>query len=125
MIFGIGTDIIEVDRVGKQVADCTGFREQIFTEREIKYCESKRSKAQNYAARFAAKEALFKALGTGWRGGLAWSEIEILNNRLGKPEVFVHGKIKRFIEKKKITRIHVSLSHINNLANAFVIIEKT
>lgn len=124
MIFGIGIDIIEVDRVGKQVSDSKGFREQIFTEREIKYCEGKRSKAQNYAVRFAAKEAFFKALGTGWRGGMAWSEVEILNNRLGKPEIVVHGKIRKFIEKKKISGIHVSLSHINNLANAFVIIEK-
>lgn len=124
MIFGIGIDIIEVDRVGRQVSDSKGFREQIFTEREINYCESKKGKAQNYAVRFAAKEAFFKAIGTGWRGGMAWNEIEVVNNRLGKPEIIVHGKIKKFIEKKKITGIHVSLSHINNYANAFVIIEK-
>jgi holo-[acyl-carrier protein] synthase len=124
LIFGTGIDIIEVDRVSKQVSDSKGFREQIFTEREIKYCESKRSKAQNYAVRFAAKEAFFKALGTGWRGGMAWNEVEVLNNRLGKPEIVVHGKIKKYLEKKKITGIHVSLSHINNFANAFVIIEK-
>jgi holo-[acyl-carrier protein] synthase len=124
LIFGTGIDIIEVDRVGKQVAENKGFREQIFTAREIKYCEARRSKAQNYAVRFAAKEAFFKALGTGWRCGLAWNEVEVINNRLGKPEMIVHGKVKKYTGKKKISGIHVSLSHINNFANAFVIIEK-
>jgi holo-[acyl-carrier protein] synthase len=125
LILGTGIDIIEVDRVGKQVEKNNGFREQIFTDRETAYCEARRSKAQNYAVRFAAKEAFFKAIGTGWRGGLAWKEVEVLNNRLGKPEIVIHGKVKKFLEKRNITGIHVSLSHISNLATAIVIIEKT
>ena len=124
MIFGTGIDIIEVERIENQISKSNGFKEKIFTEREIDYCESKKNKAQNYAVRFSAKEAFFKAIGTGWRGGLAFNEIEILNNKLGKPEIFLHGNTKKFIEKKKIKSIHVSLSHIKSFANAVVIIEK-
>lgn len=123
MIFGTGIDIIEVDRVEKQIAN-NGFREKIFTEREIEYCESKKNNAQHYAARFAAKEAFFKAIGTGWRNGMAFNEIEILNNELGKPEVILHGKTKEFSEKQLINNIHVSLSHIKNFVNAIIVLEK-
>ncbi|MFA4851274.1 MAG: holo-ACP synthase [Bacteroidales bacterium] len=124
MIFGTGIDIIEVDRVEKQIAKSSGFREKIFTEREVEYCESKKNKAQHYAVRFAAKEAFFKAIGTGWRNGMAFNEIEILNNELGKPEVILHGKTKEFTEKQLINNIHVSLSHIKNVVNAIIILEK-
>jgi len=123
LIFGTGIDIIEVDRVEKQIAN-NGFREKIFTEREIEYCESKKNNAQHYAARFAAKEAFFKAIGTGWRNGMAFNEIEILNNELGKPEVILHGKTKEFSEKQLINNIHVSLSHIKNFVNAIIVLEK-
>ena len=124
MIFGTGIDIIEVERVEKQISKNNGFREKIFTEKEIKYCESKKNNSQHYAARFAAKEAFFKAIGTGWRGGMAFNEIEILNNELGKPEVILHGKTKEFCEKQVINNIHVSLSHIKNFVNAIIIVEK-
>lgn len=124
MIFGIGTDIIEVERVGKQISKVNGFKEKIFTPNEIKYCESRKNKAQNYAARFAAKEAFFKAIGTGWRGGLAFNEIEVVNNELGKPEINLYGETKKLIEKDRIENIYVSLSHVKNLASAIVILEK-
>jgi holo-[acyl-carrier protein] synthase len=124
LIFGTGIDIIEVERIENQISKSTGFKEKIFTVQEIEYCESKKYKAQNYAVRFAAKEAFLKAIGIGWRGALAFNEIEILNNRLGKPEVFLYGNTKKFIEKKKITGVHVSLSHIKSYASAVVIIEK-
>ena len=124
MIFGTGIDIIEVDRVAKQIAENNGFKEKIFTEKEIEYCESKKNKAQHYAARFAAKEAFFKAIGTGWRNGMAFNEIEILNNELGKPEVVLHGKTKEFSKKQLINNIHVSLSHIEKFVNAIIILEK-
>ena len=124
MIFGIGTDIIEVERVEKQISKDNGFKEKVFTAKEIEYCESKKGKAQNYAARFSAKESFFKAIGTGWRGGLAFTEIEILNDELGKPSIIPHGEVKKFIEENKITNINVSLTHIKEIANAIVIIEK-
>ncbi|MFA6925031.1 MAG: holo-ACP synthase [Bacteroidales bacterium] len=124
MILGTGIDIIEVERVENQISNSKGFKETIFTKREIKYCESKKNKAQHYAARFAAKEAFFKAIGTGWRDGMSFVEIEILNNELGKPEVILHGKTKEFSKKQLINNIHVSLSHIKNLVTAIITLEK-
>lgn len=75
--------------------------------------------------RFAAKEAFFKAMGTGWRGGYRFDEIEIINDELGRPKAAVHGKVKDFCHKNRITRIHVSLSHTIDLAKAVVLLEKS
>ncbi len=124
MIFGIGTDIIEVARIEKQVSKDNSFRDRIFTPREIEYCEKRRSKAMNYAARFAAKEAFFKAIGTGWRGGLAFQDVEIVNDELGRPSIVLYGKAKAFAEENGLTNIIVSLSHVKDMANAIVVIEK-
>ena len=123
MIFGIGIDIIEVPRIQKQLTQSERFKERIFTKLEISYCESKRNKAQNYAARFAAKESFFKALGTGWRGGLGFTQVEIINDRLGKPQIRLYGKAKQLIEKRGITKIHVSLTHLKDTASSIVILE--
>lgn len=125
MIYGIGIDIIEVSRVEKQVARSDErFARRIFTQREIAYCEKKRFKAQNYAARFAAKEAFLKALGTGLSAGLTWKEVEVMNDEKGKPCIEVSGKVKEFIERTGITGIQVSLAHLKDTAVAVVIIEK-
>ena len=123
MIYGIGTDIIEVNRIKKNIEKVSGLKTKLFTQKEIEYCESKRHSAEHFAARFASKEAFFKALGTGWRLGFAFTEIEILNNELGKPEITVSGKIKQFITENKITNIHISISHLKEIANAVVILE--
>ncbi len=124
MIFGLGIDIIEVDRIKRQISKGDRFKERIYTSREIAYCEKKKNKSQNYAVRFAAKEAFFKAMGMGWRGGLTFKDVEIINDKLGKPEIIVHGKAKQIIAKEGIKHIHVSLSHIKNLATSIVTIEK-
>lgn len=123
MIFGIGTDIIEVSRVAGQVSGSGGFKERYFSAGEMAYCEAKRGKARNYAARFAAKEAFFKALGTGYRGGLSFREVEVVNDRLGKPEIVLRGKAKEFCRRRKIRKIHVSLTHIKDYSSAVVIME--
>jgi holo-[acyl-carrier protein] synthase len=125
LIFGIGIDIIEVARIQKQIdSESNSFLKKIFTDKEIEYCESKiKNKAQNFAARFAAKEAFFKALGTGWRDGLSWKDVEIENDELGKPNILLIGKSKIFIQENNISKIHVSLSHINEIAVAVVILE--
>jgi holo-[acyl-carrier protein] synthase len=123
MIFGIGTDIIEVKRVGEMVARGRQYLETIFTEKEMDYCEAKARKSEHYAARYAAKEAILKALGTGWRGGLAYSDIEITNEESGKPQVFVRGKVKIFFDSQKIRRTSISLSHTKEIAIAFIILE--
>jgi len=112
MIYGIGTDLIEVERIAKQVSGNTRFKEKIFSAREIDYCESfKVNKAQHYAARYAAKEAFFKAIGTGYRGGL-------------KPELILSGKAREFADRHAFGTIHISLSHLKSMACAVVIIEK-
>jgi holo-[acyl-carrier protein] synthase len=123
MIYGIGTDVIEVSRIKKQVESDTGFKEKIFSKKEIEYCDPRRNKEQNYAARYAAKEAFFKALGTGWRFGVEFKEIEVLNDELGKPEIFLSGKAKAFFAEKGLKKIHTTMSHIKETATAFVIIE--
>jgi holo-[acyl-carrier protein] synthase len=123
LIFGIGIDIVEIERVEKQVKKDNGFKEKIFTAREIEYCNSKKFFGQNYAARFAGKEAFLKAIGTGLRDGLAFNEIEIINDDLGKPHVYLHGNTKKLSTEKKIVNIHISLSHEKNIATAKVILE--
>ncbi len=125
MIYGIGTDLIEVDRIEKQVSGDTRFREKIFSESEIKYCESFNvNQAQHYAARYAAKEAFFKAIGTGYRDGLAFHEISIENDDQGKPQIILSGKVLEFAKDKQLTNLHVSMSHLREYASAIVIIEK-
>ena len=121
MILGIGTDIIEVDRV-KSAIEKPGFKTKVFTPREIAYCDTSAS-AEHYAARGAAKEAFFKALGTGWRGEMEITEVEIINNELGKPEIFLSGKVLAAFNAMGGKKVHVSLSHIKATAIAYVIIE--
>jgi len=123
LIYGVGTDIIETDRVKSQLEKVSGLKEQLFTNLEIEYCESKKRHEQHFAARFAAKEAFFKAIGTGWRYGLAYKEVEVLNNKEGKPSLKLHGKSREFADKENIKTIHISISHIKEIANAIVILE--
>jgi holo-[acyl-carrier protein] synthase len=124
LIFGVGTDIIEVPRVARQLAQSEGLKEQLFTAREIAYCESKGNSSQHYAARFAAKEAFLKAMGTGWSGGYRFCEIEIVNDELGKPEIFLHGEVKKFCAVNQISGLHVSLSHTRDFATAVVSLDR-
>jgi holo-[acyl-carrier protein] synthase len=124
MIIGIGTDIIEVDRIRKHIEAGFGFREKVFTAKEIIYCEGKTNKAQNYAARFSAKEAFLKAVGTGLRQGLSFTDIEVVNDELGKPEMILHGQARELIRKMGVTNIQISLTHLRDWVNAMVIIEK-
>ena len=123
MIFGIGTDMIEVERVAEKIGKNSGFRELVFSKKEIAYCEPKTNKYEHYAARFAAKEAFFKALGTGWKNGTAFNEIEITNDETGKPVISLLGETAISIAGMKLGKILVSLSHLKTMASATVIIE--
>ena len=123
MITGIGTDIIEVKRIEERLSQQAGLKSGLFTTNEIGYCESKKHPYQHYAARFSAKEAFFKAMGTGWRYGMRYTEIEIENNELGKPSIRTSGKVSEELEKRNITQVHLSISHLKELANAFVVLE--
>ncbi|HSH64658.1 MAG TPA: holo-ACP synthase [Bacteroidia bacterium] len=122
MIIGLGTDIVETARIEKGMKS-EGFKEKIFSKAEIDYCEKKANKFESYAARFAAKEALFKALGTGWRGGLAFNQVEVHNDELGKPYIHLLGETASIVDKRQIKTIHLSLSHVKEMAVATVILE--
>jgi len=124
MIAGLGTDLIEVERIAEKICKESGFRELLFSANEIAYCESKTNKFECYAARFAAKEAFFKALGTGWLEGTAFNEIEITHNAAGKPGLTFLGDTVQIIQAMGFSNILVSLSHIKTIASAVVIIEK-
>jgi holo-[acyl-carrier protein] synthase len=123
MIRGTGIDIIEISRIKSSIERDNKFINKIFTLNEIKYCESKTKKAQHYAARFASKEAFFKALGTGWRNGMSWTDIDINNDSLGKPEIKLSGETLLFFNKLKLKSISLSISHSKEYAVGFVIIE--
>jgi holo-[acyl-carrier protein] synthase len=123
VIFGIGTDIIEVKRVKKMVIKGSQYLETIFTEEEMHYCDAKVGKYEHNAARYAAKEAIMKALGTGWRGGLAYSDIGITNEELGQPRVSMRGEVKELFDRYQIQRTLISLSHTKEIAIAVVILE--
>jgi holo-[acyl-carrier protein] synthase len=123
MIVGIGIDMIEVDRVLERVDKDNGFREKVFSAGEIEFCEANR-KGENYAARFAAKEAFLKATGLGLLLGSDLSKIEIINDSNGKPSLKLGGDLKIQAEKNGWNIVHLSLSHLQTVACAVVIIER-
>lgn len=123
MIVGIGIDMIEVSRVLEKVDRHNGFKEKVFSPGEIAFCESN-LKSENYAARFAAKEAFLKATGLGLMLGHDLSNIEVINDGNGKPAIKLRGEFKAYAEKNGWSAIHVSLSHLREVACAVVIIER-
>lgn len=123
MIKGVGVDMVEIGRVRKLIEQDRGFAQRIYTDREIAYCESKFSRAQHYAARFTAKEAFFKALGTGFRDGMSWRDVEVENDRLGKPQLRLTGAALRQFRRRKLKKAILSLSHTREMAVALVVVE--
>jgi holo-[acyl-carrier protein] synthase len=123
MILGIGTDIIRIERIRRLLEEYPGFVEKVFTINEIDYCKSKGDPAQSYAVRFAAKEALMKALGTGWDGKVGWLDIEIIRIPDSKPQITVHKGTAELIASLGDAMIHLSLSHEREYATAMVVLE--
>src|ERR1700712_4265655 len=123
MVAGVGIDMIEVERMAAKIDKGSGFRELVFSEKEIAYCEPMADKYQHYAARFAAKEAFFKALGTGWLDGTAFNEIEIMHDEKGKPLLVLLGTTAETMKQNGVGAISVSLSHVKEMATAVVIIQ--
>lgn len=123
MLLGIGIDMIEVKRIEEKIAKGKGFRELVFSPAEILYCESKTNRYQHYAARFAAKEALLKAFGIGLITDYQLNEMEIVNDEIGKPSFNFTGGTLTLIRQKDIKQIHVSLTHLKEIASAVVTIE--
>ncbi len=124
MIAGIGIDLIEVDRVKDRIASENGFREYVFSSHEIDYCEAMANKYQHYAARFCAKEAFLKAMGTGWTGNIVFSEIEVQQDGSSRPEITLYGETLSIFTHLKFGKISLSLSHLKQIATAIVIIEQ-
>lgn len=124
MILGTGIDLAEVDRIREAVEKYgRRFLERVFTEQEIAYVESKANRYERYAARFAAKEAGMKAIGTGWRRGVQWKDFEVRNQRSGRPMLLLHGVAAEVARSMGVERIQLSLTHTAAVAQAFVILE--
>lgn len=124
MIYGIGTDIVATERFQRFIdSGNSAIIERLFTEVERSRCGNRKDTASCLAARFAAKEAFLKALGTGLRDGISWLDIEILNTDLGKPELVLSGKAAEQFQSKGLSRAHLSLSHDGGSATAMVVLE--
>jgi holo-[acyl-carrier protein] synthase len=124
MIYGIGTDIVAVERFQRFMdAGNSAIIERLFTTVERTSCGSRKDAASCMAARFAAKEAFLKALGTGLRDGISWQDIEISNNALGKPEMVLSGKADEQFHANELINIQLSLSHDGGYAIAMVVLE--
>jgi len=124
MIVGTGIDIAEVPRIAESIARFGArFVHRVFTDGEQRYCDSKANRAERYAARFAAKEAAMKALGTGWNHGVRWRDVEVCRQPGGRPTIRFHGKAAEFAAKLGTKNVALSLSHTAEQAIAQVILE--
>jgi holo-[acyl-carrier protein] synthase len=118
-ILGIGTDIVECLRIA-QIIERHGdlFINRVYTDYEIRYCRARKAATQHFAGRWAAKEAVLKALGTGWRRGISWRDIEVRSMPGGRPMVALRGGAKEVIEQSGIREMHISISHCRSHATA-------
>ena len=124
MIVGTGVDLAEVPRIRASIERYgEKFIRRIYTPAEIAYVERKANKYERYAARFAAKEAGMKAIGTGWRHGVTWQDFEVANLRSGKPTLLLHGVAAGFAERLGVKHISLSITHTAGLGMAHVILE--
>ena len=124
MIKGVGIDLVEIERIKRAIDNNGKFLERVFTKEEITKGERKKNRYQFYGAHFATKEAVMKALGTGWRKGVRWRDIRIIHNNDGKPEVKLVGKTKKIAKKLGIDEILISMSHTKKYAVAQAIAVK-
>jgi len=126
MIVGIGVDVFAVERIATQLEeDGSDLRERLFTPGEIAYCEAKRYPAPHYAARFAAKEALYKALGGRQPQGASWRDVEVRNDPSGRSHLVLHGPIRDAAAALRADRVFLSLSHTREWAVANVVLESS
>ena len=126
MIVGLGVDLCEVPRMQKALESEHGqrFKERVFTPAEIAYAERRANRHERFAARFAAKEAAMKALGTGWRGGVSWHDFEVANLPSGKPTLRLHGKAAELAGRLGVSNIALSLTHTAGQSLAVVMMER-
>lgn len=121
-VLGIGTDIVECLRIA-QMIERHGelFINRVYTPHEIRYCQSRKQATQHFAGRWAAKEAILKALGTGWRRGISWRDIEVRNDQSGRPVVGLRGGARDIVEQRGIREMLVSISHCRSHATAYAL----
>lgn len=119
-ILGIGTDIIECPRIGRMIEQHGElFLRRVYTEREIRYCQARKHAIEHFAGRWAAKEAILKAIGTGWSQGIGWTDLEVRNVAGGQPRVLVGGGAKEITRERGILDILISISHCRTYATAY------
>jgi holo-[acyl-carrier protein] synthase len=125
LIVGTGIDLAEVPRVRAAIESSYGHRfvQRVYTPAEIAYAERKANRFERYAARFAAKEAGMKAIGTGWRGGIKWTDFEVVNLPSGRPTLRLHGKAAEIAAAMGVGNISLSITHTEGTACAFVVLE--
>jgi len=121
-VIGIGTDIVECLRIGRMIEQHGElFLTRVYTNREIRYCQSRKQAIQHFSGRWAAKEAVLKAIGTGWRRGISWRDIEVRNDSGGQPHVAVRGGAKEVTQQLQIANILISISHCRSYATAYAL----
>ena len=123
MSVSVGTDLIEIERIRRALVRYARFRERCFTEAERAYCDSRPNPAQSYAGRFAAKEAAMKALGTGWRRGIRWVDLQVVREQSGRPTLALAGEAAKIAAGLGVKRISLSITHTEAQALAQVIFE--
>ena len=124
MIVGTGIDIAEVQRIRQAIERFGGrFLRRVFTDEEMRYCDAKSNRMERYAARFAAKEAAMKALGTGWNHGIRWRDVEVRRQPGSRPTILFHGKAAELAVRLGAVHVALSLSHTAEQAIAQVILE--
>ncbi|MDW7679479.1 MAG: holo-ACP synthase [bacterium] len=126
MIVGLGIDVVAVARIQSSIVKFGDrFVGRVFTQQERVYCQGKINPYPYYAVRFAAKEALFKAIGFGVRNGIAWRDAEVVHDGMGKPELVVSGSCSQILKEMNVERIYLSLSHTEDTGVAVVVLEKS
>jgi len=121
-----GIDLVDFPRIEEMLArHGEHFLDRVFTQTEQSQANVLKNRVERLAGRFAAKEAVLKLLGTGWRGKIAWTDIEVVNNHLGQPEVSITGEVKKIADEKKIKQISLSITHTANfvIASAVALVE--
>ena len=121
-ILGIGADIVECLRIGRMIEQHGElFLMRVFTEREIRYCQERKRSVEHFAGRWAAKEAVLKALGMGWRRGMALTDVEVRNEPGGRPQVHLCGAVKDAAQNRRVGDILLTIAHCRAYATAYAL----
>lgn len=121
-IAGIGADIVECVRIARMIERHGElFLTRVYTEHEVRYCQARKHATEHFAGRWAAKEAVLKCLGTGWRRGICWTDIEVRNQPDGRPEILMCGGAKDIAQRQRIADILITVSHCRSFATAYAV----